>query len=388
MRLLIICERFFPQRGGLAASAGRIASGIAARGVEAHVFCLVDDLPQGDLETGQWNNILVHRLGKFKQNDRSYMVACRAIELLHRRHPFDALMGMYLVHAGYLAAMEGLLMGVPTLAMARGNDVDREMWRAEHQPFVLGALKWATAVGGVSNELVDKCRLFGGREQVYWTPNSVDAEVFKPGEAEPELRLSLGLGKGPVVGFSGELRFKKGLHHFVEAALRISESKSGAHFLLVGGVREDDREEYERLLKEEPSLKQVLVETPYIKDPGRLAAHYRLMDVLFMPSLWEGMPNAALEAMACGIPVVASDAGGLKDMVEHPKTGLLFPTGDIDAAIESLTAALAMPGDVLRAIGKRAREKVLVEFTLEKESQRILDILNRIVNKNSPSIIV
>ena len=97
------------------------------------------------------------------------------------------------------------------------------------------------------------------------------------------------------------------------------------------------------------------------------------------------MPNTALEAMACGLPVVASDAGGLKDLVEHPKTGFLFPPGDIDAAIEALTAVLTMPGDVRRAMGHRAREKVLNEFAQEKETQRIIEILNRIILTNSQS---
>ncbi len=378
MRLLIIAERFLPQRGGLAVSTARIAEGLACRDVEVHLFCFTDNIEPGDLESGRWENLVVHRLGRFKKFDRTYMVACRAIELLHRRHPFDAFIGMYLVHAGYLAAMEGRLLSVPSLIMARGNDVDRELWRSDRLPFLLGALEWASAVGCVSKELVDKCRLLGGREEIYWTPNSVDAKRFESGDADPELKISLGLGKGSVVGFSGELRFKKGIHHVIEAARRISESTPGTHFLLVGGVRDDDRKEFDKLLDEEPSLKQVIVEVPYEKDPKKLVDYYRLMDVIFLPSLWEGMPNAALEAMACGIPVVASDVGGLKDLVEPTKTGFLFPPGDLDGAIEALTTALAMPSDVRRALGTRAREKVLEQFTSEKETGRIMEILDRI----------
>ena len=378
MRLLIIAERFFPQRGGLAASTARIAEGLLNEDVEVHVFHITKDLAPGDLESGKWRGLIVHRIGEFKKFDRAYMVACRAIELLHRRHPFDALMGMYLVHAGYVAAMEGRLLGLPSLAMVRGNDVDRELWRGARLPFVMAALKWASAVGCVSKELEEKCRRLGGRDDVYWTPNSVDAEVFSPGEPEVELKISLGLGKGPVVGFSGEMRFKKGMHHVIEAARKISESNPGAHFLLVGGVRADDREEFDALTDREESLRQVVVEAPYISDQKKLVTYYRLMDVLFLPSLWEGMPNAALEAMACGVPVVGAEVGGIKDLIEPTKTGYLFPPGDLENAIEMLTAALAVPGDVQRAMGKRAREKVINDFSLEHEINNIKKILEGI----------
>jgi len=383
MKLLIIAERFLPQRGGLAASTARIAKGLAARGVKVHLFNITSELEPSDLESGSWDDIVVHRFGQFKKFDRTYMVACRAIELLHRRHPFDAFMGMYLVHAGYLAATQGRLLEVPSLVMARGNDVDRELWRSDRLPFLIKTLEWATAVGCVSKELTDKCRALGNRDDVHWTPNSVDADVFTPADADPELKLSLGLGKGPVVGFSGELRFKKGLHHVVEAARRLSESIPGVHFLLVGGVRGDDRDEYDALLKDDDELAQILVEAPYEKDQQKLADYYRLMDVLFLPSLWEGMPNAALEAMACGVPVVAGEIGGLKDLIEPGKTGYLFPPGDLESALEVLPTALAMPGDIRRDMSARARKKVTTEFTLDKEIDRIMYTLDRIHNNAS-----
>jgi glycosyltransferase involved in cell wall biosynthesis len=191
--------------------------------------------------------------------------------------------------------------------------------------------------------------------------------------------MSLGLGKGMVVGFSGELRFKKGMHHLIETAKNVSQTVSDVKFLLVGGVRSDDREEFDSLLEEDPALKQIIVETPYVKDAQKLAEYYNLMDVMFLPSLWEGTPNAALEAMACGIPIVASDAGGLKDLIERPKNGFTYPAGDLEAAVETLTHVLTTPGDARRAMAARAREKITTEFTPYKEIGRILEIFNRII---------
>ena len=383
MRLLLIAERFMPQRGGLAVSTRRLAMSLASRGVEVHLFVLTGEVDPGDLVSGRMDNIFIHRLGRFNKFDRSYMVACRAIELLHRRHPFDAVMGVYLMYAGYLAAMEARMLDLPCLTMARGNDVDREIWRPENVPLLMATLKWSTAVGCVSEELVKKCRELGAREGVYFTPNSVDSDLFSPGESDPELKISLGLGKGRVVGFSGEMRFKKGMHHFVEIAGRISESNPGTHFMLLGGVRNDDRDDYDRLLRDEPGLENVLVEIPYVENQTELAKYYRLMDFLFIPSLWEGMPNAALEAMSCEVPVVASTAGGLADLVDAPRSGYLFPPGDYDAGAEALTAALALPDNLRRKMGRLSRERVIRKFSPKIETDRVFEILEKIIAENA-----
>lgn len=383
MRLLIIAERFFPQRGGLAVSANRIARNLAARDAEVHVFTMTKEIAGGDLESARFENILAHRLGAFSSFDRTYMVACRAIELLHHRHPYDAIIGIYMVYSGYLAAMQGRMLGVPSLALARGNDVDRELWRPERFQFLKAAVDWASAIGCVSTELVKKCNLIAGSDKAHFIANSVDTNVFTPGEGDAELRLSLGLGKGPVVGFSGEMRFKKGMHHFIEAARQLSATNPSARFLIAGGVREEDRAEYESALNEEPSPRNVIVEAPYLKKPEEIVNYYRLMDILFLPSLWEGMPNAALEAMACGKPVAASSAGGLADLVDAPRTGRLFAPGDFEAGIDALKSILSMPGDVLRAMGIRARERVIEEFSPEKETSRVLELIDSIISQKT-----
>lgn len=181
-----------------------------------------ENLEAGDMDSVDREGIFIHRLGRFKKDDRTDMMMGRAIESLHSRHPFDALIGMYLVKAGFIVALEAKLLGLPSLVMARGNDVDREIFRPQNHPFVMGALNMASAVGCVSLELVAKCKAFRGRDGIYYTPNSVDGEIFTPGKGDEKLREELGLG-GTVIGFSGELRFKKGMHHLLMAAHQVAE---------------------------------------------------------------------------------------------------------------------------------------------------------------------
>lgn len=121
------------------------------------------------------------------------------------------------------------------------------------------------------------------------------------------------------------------------------------------------------------------METDYIDGPEELSRYYRLMDVLFMPSFWEGMPNACLEAFACGVPVVGSTAGALKELIEPGVTGYSFAPGDYNGAMEALAEIMSLPGEKRKAMGARAREKTIENYTPDKEISRIMEIIGEIV---------
>jgi glycosyltransferase involved in cell wall biosynthesis len=104
-------------------------------------------------------------------------------------------------------------------------------------------------------------------------------------------------------------------------------------------------------------------------DPRELL---RALDIFVMPSLYEGLGVAALEAMACGLPVIASDTGGLREAVEDGRTGLLAPPGDVVAlehAIETLTEAPAMRA----AMGAAACARAIERFGMTTMARRTLE---------------
>jgi glycosyltransferase involved in cell wall biosynthesis len=379
MRILIVAERFPPHEGGLAQSTRRLAEGIANRGAEVHLLVKDAVLPAGDLQSTIENRIVVHRFGSFREEDKNNMSLCLALESLHLRHPFDVLVGIYVTMAGFIAVFEGKMLGIPSLVMARGNDIDRDIFRPERNFFVKYAIEKADAVGCVSKELVKKCKALVRRSKIYHTPNGVDVKKFTPGDSDQELKDKYGL-HGLVVGFSGQLRFKKGMSYLLSVAEEIAQEFEDVKFLLVGGVRDDDLKEYKRIRNESKILKKILVETPYFNDDEELCRHYRLMDVLFMPSYWEGMPNSLLEAFACGVPVVASTAGGLKELVLHGKTGLAFHPGDYKGALNCLTVFLKMSPTERAKMGQNARRLITEKYTSELEIKRIMKILKALLH--------
>jgi glycosyltransferase involved in cell wall biosynthesis len=368
--LLLITDRYPPHPGGLARSSQRLARHAAAAGIRAAVLVLRAEGPPGGLASVDEERLAVHRLGVLEDPAAHGQAAAQVLDWLQAEERFDLLHGQYGSSGGFLAAYHARRFGIASYVSLRGNDVDRDVYDPARAGALASALRHAGAVGAVSRALVRDARAFSGREEVRYTPNSVDGAVFAPGDGAA-LRAELGLGAAPVVGFCGELRAKKGAAFLLDAFEALPEAL-GAHLLLVGTLRPDERRLVDSLRGVRPDLGERIHVRPYTQDPAALRDAYAAMDVVASPSLWEGMPNAVLEAMACGRPVLASDAGGLPDLVVPGETGWVVSRHQLHRLGEALAEVLAVPPGEREALGRRGRDHVLREFPPERESRELL----------------
>jgi phosphatidylinositol alpha-1,6-mannosyltransferase len=368
LRVLLLTDRYPPHPGGLAGASRRLAGHAAASGHGVHVLVLRGEGPAGAVDSTHEGGLWVHRLAAGSDPVQAGQQAALAIDWLHGREGFDLFHGQYGSTAGFVAVYHARLLGAASYVSLRGNDLDRDLFAPERFGPLTWALQHAGAVGGVSRALVRQAEALTGRGDVRFTPNGVDGAVFAPAAPDPELRTRLGLGEGPIVGFAGELRHKKGaeplLRAFAEAA-----PATGARLLLVGAVQ---RQLLATFAAEHPELAGRIRQHPYVHEPAELAALYALIDVVLCPSLWEGMPNAVLEAMACGRAVLASDAGGLPDLIASGETGWLVSRHRLHRLGAALGEVLALPGAERAAIGERARAFVLREYPVEREREELL----------------
>jgi glycosyltransferase involved in cell wall biosynthesis len=166
-----------------------------------------------------------------------------------------------------------------------------------------------------------------------------------------------------VVGFVGELREKKGLSTLLSAYAQICKKQS-VSLLIVGEIRDgEDKKLFDDFRITHPKLS--ITVTGHIPHSD-MPAYYSLMDVFVHPSLRDGMPNAVLEAMACGKTVIATPVGGVKDVIEDDVNGMLVNVNDAEGLAEKAAEALSQP-EKRESIGRAARAAVLHRFTLEKE---------------------
>jgi len=369
MKIALLTEKFPPDPGGLAVSVERLAGLLASSGHTVHVFA------PGAHPTRQRDNHILHQINPNKHTKDTLADWFETVLRVHASQEFDLLHGYFLPQAGFLAAYAGRFLGIPSVVSARGNDLDRAIFDGQKAAHIFYALQNASMITTNATELMRKCRALAPAREATLIPNGVAADLFTPGPASPELRQSLGLGDGPVIGFSGELRAKKGLNALLLAFRELAQ-KRPASLLLVGGVRPgSDAETLQVFEKQNPDL-QIYTIPPVALE--KMPEYYRLMDVLVSPSLHDGLPNAVLEAMSCGLPVVGTYAGGLPDAIVDGESGLLAPPGDAQALANAVENLLAEP-DLRKRLGEQARIRVQEKFTLQQELQGNLDVYQKIM---------
>ncbi len=179
-------------------------------------------------------------------------------------------------------------------------------------------------------------------------PNAIHPPEPPTAEQRAAARAALGVPEDvPVVGTVGRLCVQKGIEHLVRAARQFD-----ARVVVIG-----DGALHKRLAR----LAAKLGITSRVLLPGHrddVQDLHAAMDVYVQPSLWEGLPYALLDAMGRGIPTVATDVPGNRDVVRHGETGLLAPPRCPDALADAVNRLLA-DAEVRRSLGRSGRELVL-----------------------------
>ena len=204
-------------------------------------------------------------------------------------------------------------------------------------------------------ELHELVRHYGADpSRIEIVPPGVDHAFFSPGSRRGA-RQALGLGDEPVLLFVGRIQPLKGVDVAVEALSRLRDPR--ARMLIVGGssgIEGDDQAAEVRDLITDRGLDDRITMVP--PQPHHvLSTYYRAADVTIVPSRSESFGLVALESAACGTPVVASDVGGLRTLVDHGRTGLRVPGRDPDDFAEAVERIIGDP-IVAGLLSERAAE--------------------------------
>jgi glycosyltransferase involved in cell wall biosynthesis len=258
----------------------------------------------------------------------------------------------------------------PILLTVRGSDLQ------------LTERKWIEAISLYTLKRVDKIstvdqalkhRLIEmGIAEVDVLPNGVDSDRFRPVDAATA-RRELGLpADNKVVLFVGMLIPIKGIEYLLEAIRVVAHKDENAIFAFVGEGHLKSKI-VERL---EDLADRVVIagSRPSTETPLWMNA----ADILVLPSLSEGRPNVVLEAMACGTSVVATPVGGIPQLLQDGKTGLLVPTRDSEALARSLLRLLRNE-DLREELARQARDTILSKgLTWERTADRFAELYRKL----------
>jgi glycosyltransferase involved in cell wall biosynthesis len=193
-------------------------------------------------------------------------------------------------------------------------------------------------------------------------------------------RASLGLSdESDVIVAVGRQEYQKGHRFLLEAMPAVVASAPSAVLLLAG--REGAETPHLRSLAARPEIAEAVRFLGYRDDlPDVLAAS----DVFAFPSLWEGLGGAVLEAMALGVPIVASALDPVREVVEDGRCASLVPPQDAAAIAAAITSMLREP-DRARTLGDRGREIFGRRFTLERSTERMVALCRRVAGEDAPA---
>ena len=299
--------------------------------------------------------IVVHELPLRRGPGPGDVAAAAALRRLDRRGRYD-IVHAHSSKAGGLARLalpraRRLVYTPHCFAFLGGPGPTRGLYRAVEQALVprTGAL---VAVSSRERERAE-ATLRGARGRLRTVLNGVP-----PCEAaEPDGELRRFAGEHPLAGMVSVLRPQKDPLNLVAAAASLAERGR-----LPGRVAIVGNGELERSVRKEIARRGVGGEVRWFPYRGEVSPYLQALDLFVLPSAWESLPLGVLEAMRCGLPVLASDVGGVPEAVEHGRTGTLVPARDPAALAEALRSALA-DDDARRVQGKRGREKAETRFT-------------------------
>ena len=267
----------------------------------------------------------------------------------------------FLYHANILGRIAGRMANVPVIlsgirvAERRSRfrlwlDRVTERWVSRHICVSEDVATFSIEVGGLS------------RDKVVVIPNGVDFDRFA--KAEPADRAEFGMEScDRLFLFVGRLDPQKGILLLLEAFAELTSTHSDVRLLIVGDG--PLRADVERFVDSAGLHSRVHLTGRRDDVPQIMKA----VDCFVLPSLWEGMPNVVLEAMAACIPVIATAVEGCGELIENGKTGRLIPPDNRDALVSALRDSLASV-DAAQSMEKRAQVVVSESFTWISVSAR------------------
>ncbi len=227
-----------------------------------------------------------------------------------------------------------------------------------------------TAFAAISTDIERQWRELGvPHAKMHRTVSGVDAERFQPG---PSL-LEGELPPRPRVLFTGRLHPQKGLDVLLTAWPEVA-ARTRAHLLLLGAGPERDRL---RARAHELGVEGSIHFRGQVAEP---AEYLRAADLFVLPSVAEGMSNSLLEALATGLPCLASDIGGNRDLIDHDVSGLLVSVHE-PAAWTSAMTNLLEDQDKAGRLGREARRRVEERYALPRVMDDYMDLYHRLLGR-------
>ncbi len=366
IKICLITPEFPPEQwGGLARTVAQVAAQMAALGLQVHVahfqvtaeaLVLLDE----NRRVREHGQVKVHQItvGREKMGDTprqlwdcphtlTLQMIYHSLEMLHQQEQFSLLHSFFLYPLGYLTGLLARRMNIPCIATLLGNDVKKYFFSPEKVAVCRSGLENADYVVALSQDLLDQAQALAPishKAQIIYNSVAIPVAAWQPRERREQFRL----------GCAGIFKYAKGLPYLLKAFAAVLREQEG-ELELVGGLREEEKPVFAAMLQRTGSGPRVKFRGPL--PHLQIQEWLRSLDVFVLPSVSEGCPNILMEAMANGVPCVATRTGANAVLLEDRVSGLLVPWGDSRSLAQAIGELLGNPGWAA-SLGAAARRRM------------------------------
>lgn len=369
MRIAMVGDEFYPDIGGVPTYTWELGEALARLGVEPILFTHAhpsrpEEEEIGGLRVKHLNGFVVPRLDRALSfriaRDLHRDIKSGGFDIVHGQDIYSS-MALQSIHSAHKC-------GVPSVLTCHSVHKTGWFWRLIYQPLVL-TMQIANRIIAVSNATAEFCRGLGVYDRkIKVIMNGVDPSKFNPADGSC-MRTRLDLGAEPLVVTAIRLVKRKGAEHLVTAFSKVLQRVPDAKLVIAGGGPE--------AANLHALMKKLGIENSTFM-LGTLSREQVIKliaaaDIFVLPSLMESFGLVLLEAMAAGVPIVCTRAGGVPEIVENEINGLMVPPADADALADAILRVLddRELAKKLRVNGLRvAREK----FSWEKTARETLTL--------------
>ena len=379
MRVLLLNYEFPPVGGGAGHATANIASGLARLGVEAEVLT---SRINGERDGEATGGVPVHRVSSWRvgvhdcglRGAYTYLAgAALKLRQLHARRRYDIEHYFFSLPTGLLTLLPGIRPAAPYIVSLRGSDVpgydpfNAKVERLHKLMKPLNRRIWRRAgkVVALSDALAETARGTAPDLDIEVIPNGIDTNRFSPPAARPaERRVRLVT--------VARLLERKGIHTILEACAKPTVLPVELSIIGTGPFEPELRE-----MVAEMGLADRVRFLGFVPN-DELPHHYRESDIFVLPSETESFGLVFAEAMSCGLPIAASNVGGIPETVRDGVDGLLCPPRQPLALRENIQRLMSS-FDTREEISHSQRERILKDYTWDRIAARYADLYRSVL---------
>lgn len=376
IKVMMCTSLFHPFIGGSERQAQALAKALIRRGHSVSVVTQrFPHLPPSEVIEGipVHRQILTIELGPIY--GLSYLLSLTTFLLRHQRR-YQIIHVHHLHLDAFAAAIVGRFLRKPVLAKVACGGYVGDMARLKQtrfSPLFFAVARWLDRVVAPSAQIHEELIEHGfAPEKIARIPNGVDAERFCPAVDREAAKQSLGL-QGKLISFTGRLDPQKGLTFLLQAWEMVTAKQPEATLLLLGkGPQEGE-------LKALADRMGISERVMFLGEKGDVKPYFQASDVFALPSLAEGLSNVLLEAMATGLPCIATRVGGNVDLIEDGINGLLVEPRNPNQLAEGILRLL-QDHDFATNLGVAARQTVEHGYSVEQVADRYLKLYQEMLD--------